>query len=92
MSLVVVQQGAVNIVDRVSLAFDVGKVGVAVYLEHADTIGQYCTEHDIANLLHFVGDEPVQLWLLDSCMVLTAKVFLPGFWVATVTASPTIRG
>lgn len=55
-SLVVVQQGAVNVFDRVCFCIDVGEVSVGVDLQHADTISEDSSEHDLTDLFHIVGD------------------------------------
>lgn len=90
-SLVVVQQGAVNVFDRVRFCVDVRKVGVRVDLQHVDAISEDSSEHNMTDLFHVVGYESVDFGLFHRCVVFTTEVFLPGFWVAAVTATATIR-
>lgn len=89
--LIVVQQSAVDVFYRVGFVINVGEVGIRVDLQHVDAVAEDSSEHHVTNLFHLLGDKSINVWLFNCCVVVTAEIFLPRFWVATVAASASKR-
>jgi hypothetical protein len=91
MSFIVVEQSAVNVLNRVRLAVDVGKVGVGIDLKHANAISEDSSKHNMTNFLHLVSDERINFRFFHGRMIVTTEVFLPCFWISAIAASAAIR-
>lgn len=92
MNFIVVEKSAVNIFNLIRILFDVWEGLIGINLKLSDAILENGTENNTTNILHIIGDERINFWLLNRCVVITVVILLPRLTIATITTAAAESG